>query len=911
MSIFEQNKNETSFAIEIKRGFKEYAKYVIEDRALPDARDGLKPVHRRIIWAMHELNILPGRPHKKCARIVGETTGKYHPHAGGVYESLVRLGQDWSLRYPLVHPQGNFGSIDGYPPAAMRYTEARLDRISLELLENISEKVVEFIDNFDEEEREPTVLPAKIPHLLLNGSYGIAVGVSCNIPPHNLSELMDASIALIEKPTLSDAELFDIVTAPDFPTGGIIVGTSGIHKLYKTGRGSLRLRSRYHLEMPKESKKVDEPTIVITEIPYLQNKANIVERIATLIDDRKVRGLKDVKDLSEDDKIVRIELVIEEQYANDDGISTIAGQLFKMTNLEILFHARINAFVYGTPKMLNLRQSLLVFLDFREKTVKAIAQEELEKVVARIHILDGLLIAIANIDDVIKIIRGSSSRGAAKNTLMNTKFSLPGNPNPVFLSETQTESILRMSLGRLAQAEQAEVQNEKDEKEKRRLELEDIINNRSSLLAKMKGEFEEIKQKYSKDKRRTTIIEEDTVARSGDRPILHQRDMLLTSTNQGVVRSIEYKKFKTQGRGGKGVIGVDLKSDEILYDMQVVSNLDDLLLFTEEGKVFQFPAYDLKEVNNRTNRGDPLKFRLPEIEDSNVVKIVNVPHDQFTEDKVLVTVTRGGIVKRTTLDKYSNIRRTGIIALNLKDDDSVVDAFVTDGKSFIFMATKEGSAVLFEEEQARLTGRVAQGVKGISLRGGDEVVRAFPIKKEDVDTTSILTVTNKGRGKRTPVNKYRVTNRGAKGVINIRLSGHEVITSMPVPTKAGKDNISLINSNGILIKVAVKDIRNMGRSTQGVRIMRLKAGETILMATFVEDTDESDPITDDEISYDEDQTQEVPEVDSIDDDEDDDDDVELIEKGDLPEDAKDVDIDDDFLESDFKNGVSLDEDDDI
>ncbi len=819
--------NTSSFTNEMQRGFSEYASYVISDRALPDARDGLKPVHRRILWAMHQLKIGPRSPHKKCARIVGETTGRYHPHAGGVYESLVRLAQDWSLRYPLVHPQGNFGSIDGFPPAAMRYTEARLERISNELLENISPRVVDFVENFDGTEIEPTCLPVKIPNLLLNGSYGIAVGISCNVPPHNLTELMRASIAIIDNPMISTDELSTIVKGPDFPTGGTIVGLNGIKELYETGKGSMRIRSKVHLETP-ETHKVDKPMIVVTEIPYLQNKANIITHIANLIDDGKLRGVRDVADLTKNN--IRIEIEIAEQYADEMSVQTILGQLFKSTNLETLFHARINAFVYGAPRALNLKQSLSVFLDFREQTVKKIAEEELEKVLARLHILEGLLIATNNIDEVIKLIQSSASRAKAQEGLMKHYK----------LSELQAKAVLDMTLGRLARMETDAIQNEHDEKESRRIELDRIINHRPTLLALMKGEFEEILEKYKTDRRKTDFLEIDNIRKSGERPILHQRDLLVTSTSLGYVRTIEYGQFKLQGRGGKGVAGVPLdKNGEILYDMQVISNLDDVLLLTEEGKVFQFPAYELPEVKNRTSKGTRIKRHMPDI-DGNVVKIVNVPHKEFTEDKILVTVTRQGIIKRTTLDKYGNIRRTGIKALNLKEGDSVVDAFVSDNRSYIFMATKNGSAVLFEEELARLTGRVAQGVKGISLRAGDEVVKAFAITKEAFPHTSILTLTNKGKGKRTPVSKYRITRRGAKGVINIKLRGHEVNTSIPVPTESTNDSISLINSKGIIIKVRVGSIRNMGRSTQGVRIMRLKGKETILLATAVDDADDAE-----------------------------------------------------------------------
>ncbi len=825
--------NETSFSKEIRFGFSEYAKYVISDRALPDGRDGLKPVHRRIIYAMHNLGLGPRSAFKKCARIVGETTGRYHPHAGGVYESLVRLGQDWSLRYPLVEPQGNFGSIDGYPPAAMRYTEARLTKISVELLENISPNVVEFIDNFDGEEQEPTVFPVKVPHLLLNGTYGIAVGISSNIPPHNLTELLNACIAMIDNPRISVEELMGIVTGPDFPTGGVIVGLRGIYDLYRTGAGSMRIRSRVHVERP-ETHKIKENLIVVDEIPYLQNKAKIIEHIASLIDDNKIRGIKDVRDLSKDK--IRIEIVLEAQFADDLGINTILAQLYKKTNLETLFHARINAFVYGTPMTLNLKQALAVFLDFREKTVRAIAQEELDKVLARLHILEGLIIASDHISDVISLIRNSDSRMKAQEGLMSTYG----------LSELQAKAVLDMTLGRLARMEQGSLRQEAKEKEIRRDELNRIIHERPVLLEHMKQEFYQILENNKKDARRTSIQEIDDINKPEGRPILHQRDLLITLTSHGYLRAIDATVFKVQGRGGKGVAGVPLEKDEKLLDMKIVSNLEDLLLITEDGRIFQIPAYDIPEVKNRTAKGQRYKRYINT--DAKFISILNVEHDKFLPSKIFVNITKKGMIKRTRLSKYKFIRKNGIKCLNLKENDAVVSAFIYDDPfyeqpedidknkiaNYIVIVSKKGKAVVFHDYKARLTGRVSQGVIAMKLAEDDEVVSAFTIPADKIKDTSILTVTDNGKGKRSPVTKYRVTNRGTKGVINIKLRNNFVISSMPVP-REGKATISLINSSGTLIKVNLKGIRNMGRNSQGVRIMRLKRNEKIIMASSVVD----------------------------------------------------------------------------
>ncbi|OLS21100.1 MAG: DNA gyrase subunit A [Candidatus Heimdallarchaeota archaeon LC_2] len=812
---------ETSFTKEMKFGFSNYAKYVISDRAIPDARDGLKPVHRRILWAMNQIGLGPRSPFKKCARIFGEVTGKYHPHAGGVYESLVRLAQDWSLRYPLVQPQGNFGSIDGLPPAAMRYTEARLNRISLELMENISERVVEFIDNFDGEEREPTVLPVKIPHLLLNGSYGIAVGISSNIPPHHLNELMSACIAIIDDPQISVDDLMTHVTAPDFPTGGTIIGLSGIRSLYLTGRGSMRIRSKIHLET-NETHKVSPSRLVVTEIPYLQNKATIITQISKLIDDNSLRGVMDVRDLSKED--IRIEIDIDEQYADDLGVKTILGQLYKKTNLDTLFHSRMTAFVYGRPMTLTLKKALAVFLDFRETTIRNITQEELDKVAARIHILEGLIIASDHIDAVIALIRASESRSAA-HTNLKDKYAL---------SDIQAKAVLDMTLARLARVEQTALVDELETKNADKARLMMILHDRPTLLELMRNEFEDIKKKHS-DKRRTNLVEMDDVLTSSERPILHRRNLLITSTGEGYLRALDYTKFKTQGRGGRGVIGVPLGTDEKLFDMMIASNMDDLLLITHNGIIHLIPAYEIPEAKSRTNKGKTIKRFLP-VEGS-IVKVVNIEHDQFVKEKVLVTITKNGVIKRTTLDKYANIRRTGIKCLNLRGEDEVVDAFVTDGNSFIFIASKKGQAVVFDETKARAMGRVAGGVRGMRLRVGDEVVSSFAIPKDQLDQTSILTVTERGYGKRTILTKYRFTNRGVRGVINmkIREKNGDVVISMPMPIVAGSSNISLVNSDGVLIKVRVKGIRNMGRSTMGVRVMRIVGDQKLLMATSIVD----------------------------------------------------------------------------
>ncbi len=813
---------ETSFTKELKYGFGEYSRYVISDRALPDARDGLKPVHRRIIWAMQDMGLTHRSNYKKCARIVGEVTGKYHPHAGGTYESVVRLAQDWSLRYPLVDGQGNFGSIDGYPPAAMRYTEARLAKISQELTANISKNVVEFVENFDGEEFEPTVLPVKVPHLLLNGAKGIAVGMSSNIPPHQLGELIDGCIAIIDNPRISVLELMQYVKGPDFPTGGLIIGMKGVEDLYMTGKGSIRVRSRVHFESP-DTHKVKNNLLVVTEIPYFVNKTTLIEEIATLINDKKIRGISNVRDLSKDK--IRIEIEVETGFEDEEALRTIQAQLFKRTSLQTLFHARILAFVWGKPRTLNLKQSLSIFLDFREKVVKNIAIEELEKVEARIHILEGLIIATDHIDEVISTIRSSENRKDAQNKLMSN----------FGLSELQSKAVLDMSLGRLTRIESGEIQKEAAEKRKRAEELRLVIHDRPHRLQLMKDQLLEVKNKFN-DKRRTDFVYQDIYVGTTDRQFIHERKLLVSSTSEGYVRSIELEKFNTQKRGGRGVAGVPLNEEEKLFDLQIVSNKDDLLLITERGVIHKIPAYEVPEVAKRTRKGRKLSTLIPV--ESNIVKIVPIEEDGFSADKVFVTVTKNGIVKRTSLDKYKNIRKNGIRCLKFKEeDDRVADAFITEGQNYIFLASKKGKAVVFKDELARLVGRSSMGVIAMKLEDeDDEIVSAFPISYEDYDDTSIFTITEKGYGKRTKLSDYRITNRGAKGVKNIKVTSKNglVISSMPVPMEKTEGvNISLVNSDGILIRTGVKNIRVMGRDTQGVKVMRVIGDQRVLLATSI------------------------------------------------------------------------------
>ncbi|MCG3226671.1 MAG: DNA topoisomerase 4 subunit A, partial [Candidatus Heimdallarchaeota archaeon] len=674
-----------SLAKTLEEAYADYAHYVISERAIPDARDGLKPVHRRILWAMHQMRLTYGTPHKKCARIVGEVTGKYHPHAGGVYETLVRLAQPFSLRYPVVDGQGNFGSIDGYPPAAMRYTEARLAKISAELLQDVIPEIVKFQENFDGEEIEPTVLPVKIPLLFVNGTSGIAVGLSSNIPPHNLSEMIDATVKLIDDSETPIEELAKIVKGPDFPTGGVIVNGRTMKNYAKTGKGPIILRAKIDVKEATETK--EEATIIVQELPYLTNKSTLMEELHNLISSKKVRGITDARDLSKDK--IRIEIDVHEDYSHEKGVKVIIGQLFKNTQLEKPFYAKNMAFARGRPLLLNLKRSLTIFLEHREYVVRKTIQHNLNKALMRLNILEGLYIALQNIDAVIALIRKSDNRTDAQEKLMK-KFKL---------NEAQAKAILAMQLARLAKMEVEAVVTEKNEVEKNIEEYRDLLAHKKKRMKIIRKELLEIEEKYG-DERRTKIqFKSDIPLDANIYDMLHDRHLLITTTKQGYVRSIEIKNFRTQRRGGKGMTAVTFRENDSLYDMLVTLNKSTLLLITENGKVHSTPAFELPEAKRRNARGSPWKTVLPV--DSSVVKIVPVERDSFDKGLFLFFVTAKGIVKKTSLSAFSNVRKTGIIAIKIDEGDRVVDTFVTTGEDHIYLATKLGLTAHFFEKEVR------------------------------------------------------------------------------------------------------------------------------------------------------------------------------------------------------------------
>lgn len=813
----------------LEDAYTEYAHYVISERAIPDARDGLKPVHRRILWAMHQMRLTFSSPHKKCARIVGEVTGKYHPHAGGVYEALVRLAQPFSLRYPVVHGQGNFGSIDGFPAAAMRYTEARLAKISAELLQDVIPEIVKFQENFDGEEMEPTVLPVKFPLLLVNGTSGIAVGLSSTILPHNLSEICAATIQLIADPETPVEELSEIVKGPDFPTGGVIVNGRAMPIYNSTGKAPVVIRSKIEVKEPTDSREY--ATIIVHELPYLTNKSTLMEELHDLISSKKVRGITDARDLSKDK--IRIEIDIHEEYSHEKGIRVITGQLFKNTQLQRVLHAKNMAFARGRPLLLNLKRALTTFLEHREYVVRKTINHNLSKALMRLNILEGLHIALQNIDEVIELIKKSENRTDAQEKLMK-RFKL---------NEAQAKAILAMQLARLARMEVEAIITEKETLEKQIKEYRNLLAHKEKRMQMIKQELLEIKDKFG-DERRTEIKDEADIPLDADiYDMLHDRHLLITTSTLGYVRSIEIDKFRTQRRGGKGLTAVTFRDNDSLYDMVVCLNKDTLLLVTEQGKIHSLPAFEIPEVKRRNARGSAWKTILPV--DSSVVKIVPVNRDSFDKGLFIFFVTAKGKVKKTVLSAFSNVRKTGIIGISIEEGDQVVDTFISSGDDHIYLATQLGLTAHFHEKEVRPMGRTAHGVTGMRFKNeNDVIICGAGICNDELHESSLLTITENGYGKRTACDEYRFTHRGARGVIDIKTDDRNgnVSAVLIVPKKpTRKESVSIINSKGISIRTRIESIREISRNTKGVRIMNLNEDEKIVYATLIDlSEDESD-----------------------------------------------------------------------
>ena len=809
-----------SLSKELIFNFKEYANYVISERALPDARDGLKPVHRRILWAMYTMGLTPRSSFKKCARVVGETTGKYHPHAGGVYESLVRMAQPFSLRYPLVQGQGNFGSIDGFPAAAMRYTEARLSKISMTLLEGTQEETVEFQDNFDGEEREPTVLAAKIPQLLINGTSGIAVGMSSNLPPHNLNEVVEACLHLLRNPTADPSELLSYIKGPDFPTGGIIIGGKGIRDLYLNGRGSLLVRSKVKYEYDKKQK---EHILAIVEIPYLVNKANLVEDIAEKASSGRIEGIKDVKDLSKEN--IRIEIILDDAFSDETSRNFILVQLYRLTRLQNRFSARNLAYVRGRPALLTLKGSLLIFLEHREKVVRRTLQLQLEKILLRLEILEGLIKALDHIDEVIQIIRESSSRRDAHNKLMEV-FSL---------TDRQSKAVLEMPLHRLPRLEQDNLREEARELGIERERIQDILSDYSKLLDVIAEELTKILETFSEG-RRTEIREDDLL--SDVHLLPREREVLLTISRGNLIRSVTYDNFTVQNRGGKGIIGYKPRREDSLESFIVTSNHHTILLYSISGIVYKFNAYDIPLSNSRSAIGTPIK-RFLKISEP-IARVINIPPNFYEDDSYyLITLTKRGKIKRTALREFLSVNRNGKRGIVLREGDLVADIFIQKEGDDCFTITKHGRMSHFTSNDFRPTGRISQGVIGMRIKEEeDEVIRGFTVPPSMIKDYSCLLISENGYGKRSELKSFTKTKRGAQGVIAYKCNEKtgKVASAVAVPSSIDRDaDLSIVNSNGIVIKVHISAFPILGRATSGVRIMRMSKGEVTIALGMVAD----------------------------------------------------------------------------
>ncbi len=790
---------------EMKTSFLDYAMSVIVSRALPDVRDGLKPVHRRILYAMYDLGMTSDKPYKKSARIVGEVIGKYHPHGdSAVYNSMVRMAQEFSYRYMLVQGHGNFGSIDGDGAAAMRYTEARMSKISMELLRDINKETVDFVPNYDGEESEPSVMPSRFPNLLVNGGTGIAVGMATNIPPHNLGEVIDATVAIMENPEITVLELMEnYIQGPDFPTGAYILGRSGIKKAFETGRGSVVMRARSEItEMPNGKTK-----ITISEIPYQVNKANLVEKIADLVREKVIDGITDLRDESNRDGI---KIVIE--LRKDVQAEVVMNQLYRLTALQSSFGVNMLALVNNKPQLLNLKDALQLYIDHQIEIITRRTQFDLDKAERRAHILEGLIIALDNIDEVIHIIRSSKDDNEAGNRLLE-RFGL---------TEVQSKAILDMRLRRLTGLEQEKLEAEYQEILELIADLKDILANHARLLSIIKEELLEIKDKYSDDRRSEISDAEIDML---DEDLIPEEDIVITITQNGYIKRTVVDSFNVQNRGGKGVRGISTYEEDIVEQILAMSTHDYLLIFTNKGKVYRLRGFNVPQAN-RTSKGVPV-VNLIELEDDETVSTL-VKVSQEDDSKYAFFVTKDGIVKRVALEEFDSIRRNGKIAITLKENDELYTVRLTNGDNEIIIGGSNGKAVRFSEQDVRVMGRTASGVIGFNLDEGDYVVGA----STDREGSEILSITENGYGKRTDLEEYRKTKRGAKGVNTIIVNERNGKLAA-LRTINGDEELLLMSNEGSMIRISVDNVGKYGRSTMGVRVFNLSEGDFVASTTVL------------------------------------------------------------------------------
>ncbi|NMH72576.1 DNA gyrase subunit A [Bacillus sp. RO2] len=822
---------EINISQEMRTSFLDYAMSVIVSRALPDVRDGLKPVHRRILYAMNDLGMTADKAYKKSARIVGEVIGKYHPHGdSAVYDTMVRMAQDFNFRYMLIDGHGNFGSVDGDAAAAMRYTEARMSKISMEILRDINKDTIDYQDNYDGSEREPIVLPARFPNLLVNGASGIAVGMATNIPPHQLGEIIDGVLAVSKDPDITIPELMEIIPGPDFPTAGQILGRSGIRRAYETGRGSITVRAKVEIETKPNGREV----ILVHELPYQVNKAKLIEKIADLVRDKKIEGISDLRDES-DRNGMRIVMEVKK----DANANVLLNNLYKQTSLQTSFGINLLALVNGEPKVLNLKQCLYYYLEHQKVVIKRRTAFELRKAEARAHILEGLRIALDHLDAVITLIRSSQTADIAREGLM-TEFSL---------SEKQAQAILDMRLQRLTGLEREKIEEEYQGLMQLIAELKAILADEEKVLEIIREELTEVKDRFN-DTRRTEIMV-GGFENIEDEDLIPRQNVVITLTHNGYIKRLPLSTYRSQRRGGRGIQGMGTNENDFVEHLLTTSTHDTLLFFTNKGKVYRAKGYEIPEFS-RTAKGIPI-INLLEVEKGEWVNAI-IPVEDFVDDWYLFFTTKHGISKRSPLSQFANIRKGGLIALGLRESDELISVKLTDGTKEMIIGTKNGMLIRFHETDVRSMGRTATGVKGISISENDEVV-GMELLDEGLD---VLVVTKNGYGKRTPAEEYRVQSRGGKGIktCNITERNGELVSVKTVTTE---EDLMLITASGVLIRMSVDGISQMGRNTQGVKLIRLAENEFVTTVARVDKEDEPEDGTEDTEMEEGNSTEEVEE----------------------------------------------------
>ncbi|TYP75329.1 DNA gyrase subunit A [Paenibacillus methanolicus] len=802
--------HDRDISTEMRESFMDYAMSIIVSRALPDVRDGLKPVHRRILYAMSELGMSPDKPYKKSARIVGEVIGKYHPHGdSAVYESMVRMAQDFSLRYMMIDGHGNFGSIDGDFAAAMRYTEARLSKIAMEMLRDINKDTIDFVPNYDGEEHEPAVLPARIPNLLVNGVSGIAVGMATNIPPHNLTEVIEGVQALIKNPDITPIELMEYIKGPDFPTAGFVMGREGIRQAYTTGRGSVTMRARVNIE-----DNAGKARIVVYELPYMVNKARLVEKIAELVREKKIEGITDLRDESDRNGMrVVIEL------RRDVNPNVVLNNLYKQTQLQTNFGINMLAIVNKEPRVLNLKDCLYYYLQHQVEVIRRRTEFDLKKAEARAHILEGLRIALDHLDEVIALIRSSRTAEEAREGLIS-RFAL---------SYDQAQAILDMRLQRLTGLEREKIEAEYEELQNKIAEYKAILADEQLVLQIISDELNEVREKFGDERRTEITLSDDEIL---DEDLIPREDVIISITHGGYVKRLPVTTYRSQKRGGKGILGMGTKESDFVEHLFVSNTHHYLLFFTDKGKVYRLKAYEIPDLS-RTAKGTPI-INLIQIEQGETVNAV-IPVEAFEPDKYLFFATKEGVVKKTPLDDYANIRKVGLIAINLREEDSLIGVRLTDGNQEIIMGTSQGMSIRFQEQDVRSMGRAATGVKGIQTDEGDYVIGMDVVVPEN----EVLIVTAKGYGKRTPISEYRIQTRGGKGIKTLNVTEKNG-TVVALKVVQNDEDLMIMTSSGTMIRTSMDGINTMGRNTVGVKLIHIREDDSVATVTRVARSEEED-----------------------------------------------------------------------